>query len=220
MIQFFAILDLLLRELLLFAAFWFALGALEDLAIDIIWAARRIYRRIVHYRRRPPMRAHEIPLADNPGLIAVFVPSWQEAAVIGQMLAHCDSVWGGGSTAYRIYAGCYANDEAGIEVLSAQPQSVRAVTVPHDGPTTKADCLNHLWMALIADELVAGEKAKAVLLHDSEDLVHRDELRIVDRLIERQAAIQFPVVPERVPGSRWISGHYLKQAPLQQLMAA
>lgn len=208
MIQFFAILDLLLRELLLFAAFWFALGAVEDLLIDLIWAVRRLYRYMVRYRHSPPMRAHQIPAPDNPGLIAVFVPSWQEAGVIGQMLAQCEAAWSSGPTAYRIYAGCYANDDQGLAVLSAQKPAVRMVTVPHDGPTTKADCLNHLWLALNADELAGGEKAKAILLHDSEDLVHPDELRIVDRLIERHGAIQFPVVPERVPGSRWISGHY------------
>lgn len=208
MILFLAILDAVLRELLLFAAFWFALGAIEDILIDIIWAVRRTYRRFTHYRHRPPMRAGEIPPADNPGLIAIFVPSWKEAAVIGQMLAHCDRAWSGGQTAYRIYAGCYSNDAEGVTALSAHEPSIRAVIVPHDGPTTKADCLNHLWLALNTDELAGGEKAKAILLHDSEDLVHPDELHIVDRLIERYAAIQFPVIPERVPGSRWISGHY------------
>lgn len=208
MIGFFAILDIILRELLLFAAFWFAIGAVEDLVIDTIWIVRRVYRRARHYRQRPPMRAHEIPAAEQPGLIVIFVPTWQEGAVIGQMLGHCDNAWRGGATAYRIYAGCYANDLDGAAVLAAYEPLVRTVVVPHDGPTTKADCLNHLWLALNADELVAGEKAKAILLHDSEDLVHPDELHIVDRLIEQYAAIQFPVVPERVPGSRWISGHY------------
>lgn len=39
-------------------------------------------------------------------------------------------------------------------------------------------------------------------------MVHRDELRVYDYLIERATAVQLPVIPEIVPGSRWISGHY------------
>jgi bacteriophage N4 adsorption protein B len=77
-----------------------------------------------------------------------------------------------------------------------------------DGPTTKADCLNHLWRALIADEFAAGFKAKAIVLHDAEDYVHELELRIFDLLIEKANAVQLPVIPMQVEGSAWISAHY------------
>ena len=79
---------------------------------------------------------------------------------------------------------------------------------PADGPTTKADCLNHLYDALIAHELETGRSAKAVVLHDAEDVVHPLELRIFDGLIDRAAVIQLPVLPLPDPHSRWISGHY------------
>jgi adsorption protein B len=82
------------------------------------------------------------------------------------------------------------------------------VQVECDGPTTKADCLNHLYDALIAYETETARSTKAVVLHDSEDVVHRYELRIFDGLIDRAAAIQLPVLPLPDPHSRWISGHY------------
>src|SRR3954454_10212181 len=66
----------------------------------------------------------------------------------------------------------------------------------------------HLYDALIEHELAAGISAKAVVLHDSEDVVHPLELRIFDRLIDRAAVIQLPVLPLPDPHSRWISGHY------------
>lgn len=57
-------------------------------------------------------------------------------------------------------------------------------------------------------ELAGGYKMKAVVLHDAEDSVHADELHIYDRLIEKCLAVQLPVIPIRVKGSTWISGHY------------
>jgi hypothetical protein len=46
------------------------------------------------------------------------------------------------------------------------------------------------------------------VLHDAEDLVHPLELKLFDRLIERAALVQLPVLPLIDPNSRWISGHY------------
>jgi adsorption protein B len=66
----------------------------------------------------------------------------------------------------------------------------------------------HLYDALIAWETGCTHSAKAVVLHDAEDVVHRFELRIFDGLIDRAAVIQLPVLPLIDPGSRWISGHY------------
>ena len=62
------------------------------------------------------------------------------------------------------------------------------VEVAADGPTTKADCLNHLYDALVEYELANDCEAKAVVLHDAEDVVHRYELRIFDGLIDRAAS--------------------------------
>ncbi len=46
------------------------------------------------------------------------------------------------------------------------------------------------------------------MLHDAEDLVHPLELKLFDRLVERAALVQLPVLPLPDPQSRWISGHY------------
>jgi adsorption protein B len=85
------------------------------------------------------------------------------------------------------------------------------VVCPHPGPTTKADCLNHLWAAVVADEVATGRHFKAIVLHDAEDVVHPQELWVYDALIPRLAMVQLPVVPIADPQSRWISGHYLDE---------
>jgi bacteriophage N4 adsorption protein B len=198
--QLFGMIELVQRELLLFSAFWLLVGGLDDLCIDLIWIVRSMYRRLTRYRVTPPMRTYELALSNTQGLIAVLVPAWAEAAVIGAMLTHCGQSWQDSSCAYRIYVGCYPNDNASVaQVMAAARQNpnIRLVLVGHAGPSTKAHCLNRLWDALLADEMAGGNKAKAVVLHDAEDAVHRDELDIFDRLVGKGGAVQLPVIPER-----------------------
>lgn len=199
------------HELLLFSAIWFLIGAIDDLVIDGLWLLNRSGRWLSRYRMAPPMRADELPAPKDLGLIAIFIATWQESQVITAMIDRCRNAWAGGETSFRIYIGCYPNDRAGVAAIMAGCSGfaeARLVMCESNGPTSKADCLNHLWRALVNDELASGKRAKAIVLHDAEDMVHRDELRVFDYLIERATAVQLPVIPEIVPGSRWISGHY------------
>ena len=207
----FTTIELVQRELLLFSAVWLLIGALDDLCIDVIWIGRWFYRRVTYYRSQRPLRTYQLPDSMQPGLLAIFIPAWGEAAVIGAMLAHCTRAWMTSTCAHRIYVGCYPNDNASaakVMLAARQSPNIRLVLVGHPGPSTKADCLNRLWEALLADEIAGGYKAKAIIMHDSEDAVHADELAIFDRLVGKRGAVQLPVIPVRTPGSRWISGHY------------
>lgn len=207
----FSVIEITQQELLLFSAVFLLIGALDDLCVDAIWAVRWVYRRLIFYRNAPPLKAHQLPLPRDSGLLAVLIPAWGEAAVIGAMLENCTRSWRNGATAYRIYVGCYPNDPqsaAAVTQAALSSPNIRLVLVHHDGPTTKADCLNRLWHALLADELAGGWKAKAVVLHDAEDAVHADELHVFNCLLSKGGAVQLPVIPVRSRGSRWISGHY------------
>ncbi|HEX8261463.1 MAG TPA: glycosyl transferase family protein [Allosphingosinicella sp.] len=200
----FGSLDFIMREAALFAATGFLILGLGDLAVDLLWIGSRL--------RAPGGRSpsvDELPQPERPGMLAVFVPAWDEAAVIGQMLGAAVSAWGGGD--WRLYVGTYPNDPAtraaAAAVAEADPR-VRVVVGVDPGPTTKADCLNRLWQALLDDEAEAGRPAKAVILHDAEDVVHPDELRLFDALVERFDLVQLPVLPLIDPYSRWLGGHY------------
>ncbi len=195
-------------ELALFAGVGFLLFAINDLAVDLIYFGRRLWRSATVYSRFPRAFASEV--AARPaakGFIAVFVPAWDESAVVASMLRatvkrlqHDD---------YRIFVGHYRNDPAtAAAIAGVADDRIEPVPIDADGPTTKADCLNHLYDALIAFETEAGRSAKAVVLHDAEDLVHPLELALFDRLIDRAGVIQLPVLPMPDPDSRWISGHY------------
>ena len=74
------------REATLFAACGFLLLGLSDLAVDLIWIGRTFWRRISVYSRFSRAHADRLPSPTSPGRIAIFVPAWDEAAVIGDML--------------------------------------------------------------------------------------------------------------------------------------
>lgn len=196
--------DFIMREAALFAATGFLILGLGDLAVDLIWLGLRARR-----LGRPLLALEALPAPARPGRLAIFVPAWDEAAVIGDMLRGAVCAWAEGD--WRLYVGTYRNDPATIAaataVASAEPR-VKVVTGAEAGPTTKADCLNRLWLALLADEAAEGRRAKAVVLHDAEDVVHPAELRLFDGLIERFDLVQLPVLPLIDPNSRWLGGHY------------
>ena len=194
-------------ELALFAGVGFLLFALNDLLVDIIYFTRAIWRALAVYTRYPRAFASDVPETSNHAFIAMLVPAWDESMVIASMLratvARLDY------PDYRIFVGHYRNDPATAAAIAAvHDERIEAVELDRDGPTTKADCLNDLYDALVAFEVETGRSAAAVALHDAEDVVHPLEFRIFDRLIGRAALIQLPVLPLPDKHSRWIAGHY------------
>lgn len=197
------------RELLLFASFCFLIGAIDDLVFDGMWITHAIKRRFFVYNRHLRTTAETLPRTSVRGTLAIFVPAWQEAPVIEAMLERCLRKWQHAD--YRIFVGCYPNDSATIDAVARAARGtshIRLVIGHHNGPTSKADCLNRLWDALCHDEIQSGMTYKAVILQDAEDLVHPTALNLFDYLIDRAALVQLPVIPRRALGSRWVAGHY------------
>lgn len=204
-----AALDAAARETMLFAAIGFLIGGIDDLAVDLVfltvWARRRLSPASIG---DGDGTLAEYPARTVPRRFAVFVPAWDEAAVIGAMLRTTLARFGAAD--YRLYVGAYPNDRATIDAVAAlaeQDARVRLVIGGVAGPTTKADCLNTLWHALQRDA-ADGRRADAIVLHDAEDVVDRHELRIYDALLDRYAVVQLPVLPLIDRRARLVSGHY------------
>jgi bacteriophage N4 adsorption protein B len=134
----------LAAELALFAGAGFLLFGINDLAVDIIYFARRGWRSMTVYSRFPRAFASTWQTVDDPPLFAIFVPAWDEAAVIGPMLrVTLDRI---DCPNYRIFVGHYRNDRATAAAIAEVPDlRIEPVLVDANGPTTKADCLNHLY---------------------------------------------------------------------------
>lgn len=190
------------HELLLFAAIWFALGALDELLVDVMWLWLRLSG------RAPTPRLTDDSKGELSGIAAVLVPAWRESAVIGAMVGHCLESWP--QRNLRLYVGVYRNDEPTLAVLTAMGHDsrLRVVLHPRDGPTTKADCLNRLYRAMCEDERRSGETVRCLILHDAEDMVHPAALSLMDRALDEVDFVQIPVRAEPQARSPWIAGHY------------
>ncbi|PZQ62151.1 MAG: glycosyl transferase family protein [Sphingomonas taxi] len=190
--------DRAVAEVALFGAATILAGGIDDLLVDLLW-----------WRVRRADPAHDALPPAPPLRLAVFVPAWDEHRVIGAMLAAALARYD--HPDYRIYVGCYPNDPAtgaAVAAIAARDARVRVVTGLHDGPTTKADCLNTLWRALLRADAQDGRVTAAVVLHDAEDVVHPLELRVFDDHLRDAALVQLPVVPLIEPRRRLVSGHY------------
>lgn len=197
------------HELMLFASIGFLIGSFDDIIIDFTWIARYIWKKIFIYSRHEPMTVYNLPPSLRPGCIAIFVPAWDEAQVIGAMLRHCLRCWP--ENDFRIFVGCYPNDRSTIEQVArvaVLDKRISLVVGTRAGPTTKGDCLNTLWAAMQRQEQRQGFPFKAVVLHDAEDVVDPAEMRLFDLMLDRFDLVQIPVLPLVNPHSRWVSGHY------------
>lgn len=204
-----ALLAVAVREGVTVIAFAIALSCADDLLLDAVFFVRRGWLGLTARRRPVPLHAADLRFGPQPPT-AILVPAWDEAAVIGDMLRHLTATLDYGD--YRVFVGTYPNDPATAAAVDAvvDPR-IRRITLDHAGPTTKADCLNGLWRALEADEAACGRRVRAIVLHDAEDVVHRDELRVFAHHLGTLAMVQLPVVPLPDPGSRWVAGHYLDE---------
>lgn len=195
------------QELLLFAGFWFLVGAADDLGIDLAWIWLKLTGRAPE-----PRISRRQAAAPLQGRAAILIAAWREPAVIGHTMRHALSVWR--QDEFTLYVGCYVNDPAtlaaAVAAAGADPR-VRIVIHGKPGPTTKADCLNRLYVALCEDEQRHEYRFRSVILHDSEDMVHPAELAVIDSALDDCQFVQLPVRPEPQPNSPWVGGHYIEE---------
>lgn len=191
------------REAMLFAAFGFLVGGIDDLLVDLLYLCGRLSG------RGGRLSLDRLVATERVERLAIFVPAWDEVAVIAQMLdAALRSI---DHPNYRIYVGTYPNDPATVAAVAsvaARDDRVRVVIGPRPGPTTKGDNLNALWRALGEDDARTGVTTRAVVLHDAEDVIHPAELRVFDAMLGRHAVVQLPVHPLIRRDSHWVSGTY------------
>lgn len=197
------------HELLLFAGVFFLIGALDDLAIDIAW----LWLKVTGRANTPQVRRQDLQNRALHGPAAVFVPAWQEDAVIGETIAHLLGAWP--QRELRLYVGIYRNDSATLEAaMRGAPGDPRLRLVIHDrlGPSTKADCLNRLYAALRDDERRSGRKFASIIFHDAEDMVDPAGLGLLDHAIAGGADFaQLPVEPLPQTGRHWLGSHYCEE---------
>lgn len=156
--------SLLVQLLLFYLAFYFLISGLDDLSVDlrVVWG--KLVRR---WGRRPRLES----LPDAAGLqslpqkrIAVMVPLWQESKVIGAMVE--TNLRQLEYRNFSFFLGVYPNDAptiAAARSLSLRHPNVHVVVCSRPGPTSKADCLNHIYGRIEVDEFRGSARYDLVM---------------------------------------------------------
>jgi adsorption protein B len=177
------------------------LSGLDDLFVAVVYLATR--------RKQFPWPADTDLERAPERRIAIFVPLWREHRVIGQMLEHNLSVIRYSN--YDIFVGVYPNDElterAVAEAAQRDPR-VHLAVCPHNGPTSKGDCLNWIFRRMEAYELRQRVRFEIVITHDAEDLVHPSSLRLINWFSRDYEMVQVPVLALPTPARELTHGIY------------
>ena len=185
------------------AAVGFLLSGLDDLFFDSLFLGY-----LFKNRKKPAIALRDLKLAPEQW-VALFVPAWQEGGVVNKMAEYAARVVL--YEKYDIFIGVYPNDpetNSCVDNLCAENPRVHKVSVPHPGPTSKADCLNWIYRGMRLNE-VAGVKEYAVLaIHDAEDVVHPLALKVYNYFVPQEYDMaQLPVFALELPVFGYIAGN-------------
>ena len=207
------------------AAIAILISGLDDLALDVVCLWAWLKRRFDKGKTPPGQAARKLP----EKLIAIFVPLWREHKVIGGMVEH--NVAAINYDNYHFFIGAYPNDELTLDAvreLETRFPHVHLAVCPHDGPTSKADCLNWIYQRMLLFEEHHDAPFEIVVTHDAEDLIHPEALAQINAHADRCDMIQIPVLPLRTPFPSVVHSIYcdefaewqLKDMPARQLMGS
>ena len=167
---------------------WILLSGLDDLFISLVYflGGRHAF---------PWPDAAELGRASERRM-AIFVPLWHEHEVIAEMLEH--NLAEIRYSNYDIFVGVYPNDLPTVRAVTEQARRHRRVHVarcPHNGPTSKGDCLNWIYRRMKDFEAEHRVHFDLVVTHDAEDWVHGDSLRLINWFSRSYQMVQIPVLP-------------------------
>ncbi len=187
-------------------AIWVLISGLDDLVLDLAFLYTWIRG---HYRS-----GGELPTEDDLDRtprrrIAVFVPLWHEHEVIERMLEH--NIAANKYDRYDFFVGVYPNDgptACAVQRAEARFPNVHLAVCPHDGPTSKADCLNWIFQRLLIFEEERQAYFDMVVTHDAEDLIHPESFRWLNYYAQWNGMVQIPVLPLPTPFREFTHGVY------------
>ncbi len=168
-------------------AFWVVLSGLDDCVIDL--AAAFAWLRIDHTPDDLELAA--VP----PRRMAVFVAAWREHRVIQNMLDN--NLARLRYPRADFFIGVYPNDGrtlAAVREAMKRHPNVHLALCPHDGPTSKADCLNWIYQRMIVFEEEHDARFDMMVMHDAEDIIDPDALTWINYYAQWNDMVQIPVL--------------------------
>lgn len=140
-------------------------------------------------------------------MLAVVIAAWHEDAVLGEVVDNLVASAQYPRSLYRVFLGVYPNDAATVAVAARSRRAMEAPwcawweTIPdlrRRPPTSTIPCGPSREYEAERDVRFAS-----VTIHDAEDVVHPNEFKMTNYLIDDYDALQFPVFPlQRMPRLR------------------
>lgn len=200
--------DLVVYWLALPIALILALHGADDLFIDLAYYVRGL-------GNKTGKRLTRSELESRPKKrIAMMVPAWQEAEVIDRMVENAMRTLEYDPELFEIFVGTYPNDpetRAKVQAVVAKHPNVHECVVPHDGPTSKADCLNTVYQCIVDEERRRKIRFGVFVMHDAEDVIHPLALLHYNYWIPRYDFVQTPVLPLEIPLRQLVGGTYMDE---------
>jgi len=115
---------------------------------------------------------------------------------------------------YDFILGVYPNDPDTVSEayeLADQYPNVRVVVNTLPGPTSKGQMLNEMIRAVHDLERAEGIRYDGYLIHDSEDLIHRYALAVVNWQLGFADFIQIPIFSLPVEKTEFVAGTYIDE---------
>jgi len=197
----------------LFPLAWIVLiSGVDDLFLDAVWLWAWFRRRLPV----PPALGASDPVPHEK-TIAIFVPLWHEHAVIAGMVEHNVAAIRYGN--YHFFIGGYPNDDTTLDAvrdLESRFPHVHLAVCPHNGPTSKADCLNWIYQRMLLFEEHHSARFDIVITHDAEDLIHPEAFSFINAYTGAYTGacageydmVQIPVLPLPTPVRDFVHGVY------------
>jgi adsorption protein B len=181
---------------------WLVLSGIDDLLLNLFWVRLRFQ----------PKEAPPDIRGEPEKTLAIFVPLWQEHEVVRQMVTH--NVTALRYRNYHLFIGGYPNDTETLDEIRAMEDQfphVHLALVPHDGPTSKADCLNWAFQTMMLYEEQTGTRFDGIVTHDAEDMIHPDSLRWISHYLSDYDMVQVPVLALPTPLRELVHGVYIDE---------
>ncbi|MBJ3816862.1 phage adsorption protein NrfB [Shimwellia pseudoproteus] len=167
------------------------INGLDDLLVDILYWCRKSCRSGIS-------RPVPFPSAADPREkpLAILIPTWQEAGVIGQMLRLATRELDYEN--YHIFVGTYRDDPATtaeVQEICAAYSNVHHVECVPSARPSKAVCLNSLLDAVFGFERQASFTFAGFVLHGAQDVVMAQELKLFGQLVGYHDVVRIPIYP-------------------------
>ena len=153
-------------------------------------------------KRKKNLEAKKIPIEKfdtiPPKLLAIIIAAWHEENVLAPLIANLIASTHYPASMYHIFLGIYPNDANTIVIANSiekKYENVHVVMNKVPGPTSKAQNLNNIISYIRQFQMDNDCCFRAVIVHDSEDVVHPYELKAANFLLEKYNLLQFPVFP-------------------------